>query len=521
MHDTALEIGRLFFENYWQPGFRRIVDLGAYDVNGSLRNVAPRGAAYVGLDLEAGPGVDIVLPPEAPIPLPDGDCDMTVSSSALEHDGFFWNTFMELVRITKPGGYIYINAPSNGYFHRYPHDNWRFYADASRALERWAARCGSPVKLVESFIAERMGDVWNDFVAVFWKGEDEPVPPKAYLCDLVPCTNVWRLGEDGLQRLRERTEDMELIAQAAQPVPASDSQPHDLPALAEFAQAVELAAGAKPKRAAADGQTLQLGLDRLLADAAERRVFQEQMARRLAKADADNIALMAATDRAAHLESERDRLQEACTALRERIVGLEAACNVAQAAQRQAVRDRAQMEGELDGLRNERTALALEGGRLQDDIARLTREMERLEAESGALRDTCAGLEAENARLLQRNADWAHHIEQERQRQSVMIEDLSSAIQAHNKAVALQREVSIRNAELERRLVAWADENKTLRAAIAQIHHDEAIARAHAGNLEQQLARLMASTSWRLTAPLRFARRLLGGGSPAAERTPQ
>lgn len=38
MHDTAYEIGRKFFEIYWSDGFRRILDVGSRDVNGTLRD---------------------------------------------------------------------------------------------------------------------------------------------------------------------------------------------------------------------------------------------------------------------------------------------------------------------------------------------------------------------------------------------------------------------------------------------------------------------------------------------------
>jgi hypothetical protein len=52
---------------------------------------SPRTA---GLDLEAGPGVDVVAPEGAMggYPFPDGAFDVVVSSSVLEHDEFFWVT---------------------------------------------------------------------------------------------------------------------------------------------------------------------------------------------------------------------------------------------------------------------------------------------------------------------------------------------------------------------------------------------------------------------------------------------
>ena len=143
---------------------------------------------YVGLDIAMGPGVDLVIEPEQPIPLQDEFADLVISSSQLEHDTFFWQTFLQLCRITKDGGYIYLNAPSNGNYHRYPQDVWRFYPDAGVALAKWARTNGFDVSLVESFIAHRKADIWNDFVAVFAKGK--LTPPRRLISDSVGCENI-------------------------------------------------------------------------------------------------------------------------------------------------------------------------------------------------------------------------------------------------------------------------------------------------------------------------------------------
>jgi hypothetical protein len=45
-----------------------------------------------------------------------------------------------MARVVKSGGFIYLNAPSNGYVHNHPLDIWRFYPDAGIALEKWAKK---------------------------------------------------------------------------------------------------------------------------------------------------------------------------------------------------------------------------------------------------------------------------------------------------------------------------------------------------------------------------------------------
>ena len=176
MHVSALNFGKLFFETYCAGLEGAVVyDVGAQNVNGSLKDVLPAHLGYVGVDFVAGNGVDIVLEDPYRLPFADGSLDVLVCSSCFEHSQFFWLVFLEMLRVLKPQGLLYLNMPSNGSFHRYPVDCWRFYPDSGRALEAWGARNGCPVRLLESFVGERStesyesGGAWHDFVAVFVK----------------------------------------------------------------------------------------------------------------------------------------------------------------------------------------------------------------------------------------------------------------------------------------------------------------------------------------------------------------
>jgi hypothetical protein len=75
------------------------------------------------------------------------------------------------MRVLKPEGLFYLNVPSNGAFHRYPVDCWRFYPDSGRALVRWAQRNAFNPALLECYTSHQVADIWNDFVAVFVKDE--------------------------------------------------------------------------------------------------------------------------------------------------------------------------------------------------------------------------------------------------------------------------------------------------------------------------------------------------------------
>ena len=190
MHDTAYEHGRLFFELYWSDTFQTVVDLGSQDVNGSLRDHCPTSATYIGLDLETARGVDVVVGPGQAMPIAANIVDVVVSSSAFEHDSFFWETFLELLRIVRPGGLIYVNAPSNHAFHRYALDCWRFYPDAGLALVRWAERRGACVELLESFVARPKIDGWADFVAVFRKPGGGDLVRRGRIADRTEAINI-------------------------------------------------------------------------------------------------------------------------------------------------------------------------------------------------------------------------------------------------------------------------------------------------------------------------------------------
>ncbi len=170
MHATALANGRRFFETYGpRLGAATAVDIGAQDVNGSLRGLCPAAIRYTGVDFVAGRGVDVVLEDPYRLPFADASFDVALSSSCFEHSEMFWLLFLEIMRVLKPAGLFYLNAPANGSYHRFPVDCWRFYPDSGQALVRWGERNGLKPLVLESYTSEQYRHVWNDFVCVFVK----------------------------------------------------------------------------------------------------------------------------------------------------------------------------------------------------------------------------------------------------------------------------------------------------------------------------------------------------------------
>jgi len=136
----------------------QIVDLGSYDVNGSYRSLfANPPWFYRGVDVNAGPNVDVVLGnPYRWTALANNSVDVLISGQAFEHIEFFWFTIMEISRVLKPGGLCCLIAPSSGFEHRFPVDCWRFYSDGMRALMNYAE-----FEVLDAYTDRQMGK-WVD-----------------------------------------------------------------------------------------------------------------------------------------------------------------------------------------------------------------------------------------------------------------------------------------------------------------------------------------------------------------------
>ncbi len=138
-----------------------VLDVGGADVNGSYRSIFPADRfRYRTADLAGSDSVDIVLTDPYSLPLDDQSIDIVVSGQAFEHIEFFWQTFVEMARVLKPDGFIFLIVPSAGPEHRYPVDCYRFYPDAFAALAKF-----SGCELIDVWRDER--GPWHDLTGVF------------------------------------------------------------------------------------------------------------------------------------------------------------------------------------------------------------------------------------------------------------------------------------------------------------------------------------------------------------------
>lgn len=117
----------------------KVLDVGSYDVNGSYKPLFDKKKYhYTGLDMAAGPNVDIVLPSAYDWSAIETDSfDVVISGQAFEHVEFFWKTMEEMARVLKPDGIVCLIVPNGFEEHRYPVDCYRFFTDGMLALARY------------------------------------------------------------------------------------------------------------------------------------------------------------------------------------------------------------------------------------------------------------------------------------------------------------------------------------------------------------------------------------------------
>jgi SAM-dependent methyltransferase len=79
------------------------------------------GPEFINVDVFPFPEVDIVANAEE-LPFRDNSIDAAVSESVFEHVPDAWKVAREMVRVVKPGGYIYVSAPFVHPYHASPDD---------------------------------------------------------------------------------------------------------------------------------------------------------------------------------------------------------------------------------------------------------------------------------------------------------------------------------------------------------------------------------------------------------------
>ena len=91
-------------------------------------------ADAVGVDCIDGPGVDLVLNLEWPLPEGLGQFDHVECRSVLEHSHKPWRLAENIERLMAPGATLDLSVPFVWSLHAYPSDLYRFTAEGVKAI---------------------------------------------------------------------------------------------------------------------------------------------------------------------------------------------------------------------------------------------------------------------------------------------------------------------------------------------------------------------------------------------------
>lgn len=127
---------RLFLERLVPKVDGPVLEIGSKDYGNttSFRDLY-RDAEYIGVDLEAGKGVDRVADLTAGLgELAPGAFALAICCSVLEHTPRPWVMAQNISRLLRPQGQLYVAVPWVWRYHAYPDDYFRFSPRGIQAL---------------------------------------------------------------------------------------------------------------------------------------------------------------------------------------------------------------------------------------------------------------------------------------------------------------------------------------------------------------------------------------------------
>lgn len=105
-----------------------VLEIGARNVTGVMRrDMFPGAGRFIGCDIHPGEGVDLVVDAhKLSDAIPAASVDAIFSVSVFEHLVYPWKAILEINRVLKPGGYLFISTHPAWPPHELPWDFWRF-----------------------------------------------------------------------------------------------------------------------------------------------------------------------------------------------------------------------------------------------------------------------------------------------------------------------------------------------------------------------------------------------------------
>lgn len=111
-HDAQMDFVRSvkgMFPNKFEKS--KVLEVGSYNINGSVRQFFNTPSTYIGLDLAPGKDVDVVCSGHEY--KTDVRFDVCISSECFEHDIHWADTFRNMIHLCKTGGLVVFTCATN------------------------------------------------------------------------------------------------------------------------------------------------------------------------------------------------------------------------------------------------------------------------------------------------------------------------------------------------------------------------------------------------------------------------
>jgi len=164
------EIDQRFLEMTRSPEYMRIVEIGSRDRCGLIRSDISEGRNYTGVDVLPGNNVHVVADAHnLSRYFEPGSVDAVFSLNTFEHLAMPLQVILEINKILRPGGLVYLDAPHTIGLHEMPWDFFRFSDRAWESLlntatgfEVLAAKMTEPTHIVPMFF---IGGIFSNYEA--------------------------------------------------------------------------------------------------------------------------------------------------------------------------------------------------------------------------------------------------------------------------------------------------------------------------------------------------------------------
>lgn len=138
MHQSVLDFVKENLSTY-SVKYMDVLEVGSRNVNGSVREIimSHQPTSYVGIDMEDGPDVNIILSAEEITSYFRKQFGLIICTEMLEHAEDWRKCINEMKQALTIGGTILITTRGPGFpYHEYPGDHWRYTVQTMQQIFR-------------------------------------------------------------------------------------------------------------------------------------------------------------------------------------------------------------------------------------------------------------------------------------------------------------------------------------------------------------------------------------------------